>query len=81
MNIKQALDAEHSKALTLSIIKYIGDDADRMVELMTCFFSDEKRLCQRASWAVGYMAEKNQKLLEPYLERMILNLNNRDLPG
>ncbi len=75
MNIKQALEAEHSKALTLRIINYIGDDADRMAELMDCFFSDTYRLCQRASWAVGYMAEKNLLLIEPYLERMILNLN------
>ena len=75
MNIKQALDTEHSKDLTLRIINYIGDDADRMAELMACFFSDQYRLCQRASWAVGYMAEKNPTLLEPYLERMILNLN------
>jgi hypothetical protein len=76
MNIKEALDAEHSKALTLGIINYVGDDADRMAELMDCFFSDHYRLCQRASWAVGYMAEKNPKLIEPYLERIILNLNN-----
>ncbi len=76
MNIKQALEAEHSKALTLRIINYIGDDAERMAELMDCFFADQYRLCQRASWAVGYMAEKNPTLLEPYLERMILNLNN-----
>ena len=33
-------------------------------------------MCQRASWAVGYMAEKQPTLLKPYLERMILNLNN-----
>ena len=76
MNIKQALDTEHSKALTLGIINYIGDDDDRMAELMACFFSDEIRLSQRASWAVGYMAEMNPTLIEPYLERMILNLNN-----
>ena len=75
MDIKQALEAEHSKALTFSIINYIGDDANRMAELMDCFFSDQYRLCQRASWAVGYMAEKQSRLLEPYLERMILNLN------
>ncbi len=75
MNIKQALEAEHSKVLTHRIINYIGDDAERMAELMDCFFSDHYRLCQRASWAVGYMAEKNPMLIEPYLERMILNLN------
>ena len=75
MNIKEALEAEHSKATTFGIINYIGDDADRLAELMACFFSSENRLCQRASWSVGYMAEKNPTLIEPYLERMLLNLN------
>ena len=74
MNIKEALEAEHSKTLTLRIINYIGADTERMAELMACFFSDQYRL--RASWAVGYMAEMNPKLIEPYLEHMILNLNN-----
>ncbi len=76
MNIQAALEAEHSKALTLRILQYIGDDAERLSELMDCFFSKDYRLCQRAAWAVGYVAEKNPTLIEPYLEQMILNLNN-----
>jgi hypothetical protein len=76
MNIQTALQAEHSKALTLRILHYIGDDANRLEELMLCFFSKDYRLCQRASWTVGYVAEKNAALIEPYLERMLLNLNN-----
>lgn len=76
MNIKEALEAEHSKALTVRIINYIGNDSERLAELMACFFSENLRLCQRAAWAVGYMAEKNPTLIEPYLERMLLNLKN-----
>jgi hypothetical protein len=76
MNIQAALNAEHSKALTMRIVQYVGDDADRLAELMVCFFSDNWRLCQRGSWPVVFIAEKNPQLLAPYLERMILNLNN-----
>jgi hypothetical protein len=75
MNIKEALEAEHSKALTMRIIAYIGDDTERFDELMNCFFSENNRLCQRAAWAVGYFGEKNSALIAPYLERMLLNLN------
>lgn len=75
MNIKEALEAEHSKAVTMRIIAYIGDDTERFEELMNCFFSENNRLCQRAAWAVGYFGEKNSALITPYLERMLLNLN------
>ena len=75
MNIKEALEAEHSKALTMRIIAYIGDDTERFDELMNCFFSENNRLCQRTAWAVGYFGEKNTALIAPYLERMLLNLN------
>ena len=75
MNIKESLEAEHSKALTLRIIAYIGDDSERFEELMSCFFSEKYRLSQRSAWAVGDIAEKKSHLFEPYLERMLLNLN------
>ncbi|MBL7814650.1 MAG: hypothetical protein JNL70_06560 [Saprospiraceae bacterium] len=76
MNIKEALEAEHSKTLTLKILDYIGHDLTRLDELMACFFSEQYRLCQRAAWAVGYISERNPTLIEPYLERMLLNLQN-----
>jgi hypothetical protein len=75
MNIKEALEAEHSKPQTMRIIAYIGEDTERFEELMNCFFAENYRLCQRASWAVGDIGDKKTHLLAPYLERMLLNLN------
>ncbi len=75
MNIQQVLEAEHNKPQILRIIAYIGDDTERFDELMNCFFADNYRLCQRASWAVGDIGEKKSHLLEPYLERLLLNIN------
>jgi hypothetical protein len=74
MNIRESLEKEHSKALTLRIITYIGNDATRMSELMACFFDAEWRVCQRAAWAVGLIGEKQPHLIAPYLEQMLLNL-------
>jgi hypothetical protein len=75
MNIQEALEAEHNKPQIMRIIAYIGDDTERLDALMNCFFSEKYRLCQRASWAVGDIGDKKSHLLEPYLERMLLNLN------
>jgi hypothetical protein len=74
MNIRESLEQEHSKALTLRIVAYIGNDANQMAELMACFFDAEWRICQRAAWAVGLIGEKQPQLIEPYLEQMLLNL-------
>jgi hypothetical protein len=74
MNIRESLEQEHSKALTLQIIAYIGNDASHIAELMACFFDKEWRICQRAAWAVGMIGEKQPSLIEPYLEQMLLNL-------
>ncbi len=74
MNIRENLEQEHSKALSLRIIDYIGNDTTRMSELMSCFFDKNARICQRSAWAVGMIGEKNAPLIEPYLEQMLLNL-------
>jgi hypothetical protein len=71
MNIRENLEQEHSKVMTLRILDYIGQDAERMAELMTCFFDEEWRICQRAAWAVGLLGETQPQLVEPYLEKML----------
>lgn len=41
---------------------------------MDCFFGRDWRICQRATWAVGLIGEKNPTLIAPYLEQILLNL-------
>ncbi len=74
MNIRESLEQEHSKAMTLRIVAYIGNDANRLEELMTCFFDGNWWMCQRAAWPMSFVGEKNPTLIEPYLERILLNL-------
>ena len=47
----------------------------RMDELMNLFFDEDLRICQRASWPVGLLADKNPRLIEPYIKKMLDNLD------
>lgn len=78
MNIRERLEAEHSKTLTATIVKYVGDDKNRFKELMTLFFDGEYRLAQRAAWPLSYIAIEHPKLLNPYFEKFVKKL---ETPG
>ena len=47
----------------------------RLAELMDLFFDEDLRTCQRASWPVGLLADKNPQLIEPYIKKMLDNLD------
>ena len=79
MNIREALEAEHSKAQAMRIVAYIGDDTARLDELMLLFFDNNYRISQRAAWSVSWLADSKPTLILPYLERMILNVKNEKL--
>jgi len=74
MNIKERLEAEHSKSLTTAIVKYVGDDKKRFKELMNVFFNAEQRLTQRAAWPMSFIAIEYPQLLNPYFDRLIKQL-------
>lgn len=58
----------------IAIVNSIIDEAYSMEELMECFFSNDLRICQRAAWPVGMIAEKAPQLLDPYIAAMLENL-------
>jgi len=74
MNIREELEREHSTASRNRIIDYV-DDENKMKELMDCFFSDDLRICQRASWPLTFIARKSPWLFNPYHERLVANLD------
>ena len=76
MDIKSAFQKEHSKALTVRIVHYIGTDPERFKELMILFFGKDNRLSQRASWAVGFCGLAHPELIYPHLKQMVANLDN-----
>ncbi|MDN5210682.1 hypothetical protein QQ020_01445 [Fulvivirgaceae bacterium BMA12] len=76
MNLKKALLKDHSRAHALYLADYIRQDEDRFGELMQLFFDEPYLITQRAAWVVGICGEKHPSLIMPYLEKMILNLDN-----
>ncbi len=79
MDIRQALQSEHSKRQTAAIVAYIGDDAGRFAELMKVFFAGEYRLTQRAAWPMSNCAEQHSQLIQPYLPRLLKCLDRGDM--
>jgi hypothetical protein len=71
MNLRAAILKEHSKAQTMKIVKFIGNDAKKFKALMDLFFNAEYRVVQRSAWAVNMCAENHPGLIKPYLEKMI----------
>lgn len=81
MNIFHQLEKEHSKENSLSIVSYIGNDAERFAELMNCFFAETKdyRVPQRAAHALSLTFDKRPDLILPYREKLIQNLEDTNL--
>ena len=79
MNIRQALQAEHSKPQTMRIVAYIGADKKRFAELMKIFFAGEYRLTQRAAWPMNYCAEAQPQLIQPYWPKLLDCLSRKDV--
>jgi hypothetical protein len=76
MDIAAALKKEHSKPLTLKIVKYVGNDKTRVKELLEIFLNSEYRITQRAAWPLSYVAIDNPKLIEPYFSKLIGKLKD-----
>jgi hypothetical protein len=74
MNLKTRLENEHSKSLTLAIIKYVGDDARRFKILMDLVLGSDTLLSQRASWPLSSIAIDHPELLKPYVSKLIKKL-------
>jgi hypothetical protein len=66
---------KNKKDIVLNVLNAVLDEPDRMEELMECFFDENLRLCQFASWPVGMIADHNPDLILPYLEKMLVNLD------
>jgi hypothetical protein len=74
MNLQKALLSEHSKAQTIKIVHFIGDNPERFKELMHLFFDPDYRTTQRAAWVMSGCVQKHPSLVTPYLNKMINNL-------
>lgn len=83
--------AEHSKAQTMRLVKWVGHDAERLEILMEIFLNNppsaplpEGRgyqyiFTQRSAWAVRYIGEKAPEIMATWLDRLIENLHKKPL--
>lgn len=79
MNLKAALLKENSKKQTLLIAATIATNPKLFEEAMEVFFANEYILTQRCAAVINACFEKNPKLIEPYLLKLIDNLSKKGL--
>lgn len=75
--LTEALLAEHSKAQTMRIVHWIGDDAERVAAMMDIFLGDTYRLTQRGAWVVRYVAEAHPERMAPYYPVLLEALDRK----
>ncbi|MBA3665762.1 MAG: hypothetical protein H0W61_16390 [Bacteroidetes bacterium] len=78
MDLKAAIEAEHSKSQTNKIVRYIGDDKKKFKELVTVFLQSEYRVTQRAAWPLSEIAIAHNDLIVPYLKKLVEILKATD---
>ena len=76
MDIASHLEKEHSKALTLRIVQYIGANPKRLADLMDVYLGKNPKLAQRAAWVLGHFDENNSEMVLPYVSQMLEKVAN-----
>lgn len=76
MNLREAILQEHSRAHTLAISQWVGDNPQRIAALMQLFMHGEYRVVQRAAWIVSYVARSQPALMAPYLPQLVQRMQD-----
>jgi hypothetical protein len=67
LNLKKAIEREHSKNQAIKIVQFIGSDTSRFSELVQIFLDGPYRITQRASWPLSKCVEQHPELITPHL--------------
>lgn len=79
MNLAETIPERYSQIEFKPIIDWIGGSDERFAELMEVFFDGNTRKNQYAASIMIHCVDKWKYLLNPYLERLILNLQKPNL--
>ncbi|MEZ4886078.1 MAG: hypothetical protein R3E32_15190 [Chitinophagales bacterium] len=79
MDIRTTLLQKHSKANTMQIVDFIGDDQTRFDELMELLLNGEPLVVQRAAWAVGHCGVTYPRLIHKHFQSMIDKLKQPNI--
>ena len=74
MDIKNALLADRTKEYYETLAKQIGSDNILLGELVDLVTTKDKKISNRAAWVLSKCADRNIKLITPYLKPLINNL-------
>ena len=76
--LKQLVTKPHNKQTINEIIEYIGSSPDLFAELMHYFLGNNTRITQLTSWAVGHIGELQPKLIRPFHQELMQQLQRSD---
>jgi hypothetical protein len=72
--LTEQLLIEHSKPQALRLVKWIGQDADRLAALLELFLGNNYRLSQRAAWVISSIADRAPHMVELWLPQMVAKM-------
>jgi hypothetical protein len=72
--LTEQLLLEHSKRQALRLVKWIGQDPERLGALLEIFLGDNYRLSQRAAWVLSLFADRSPQLMHLCLPQMVAKM-------
>ncbi|NOT52623.1 MAG: hypothetical protein HOP10_15270 [Chitinophagaceae bacterium] len=79
MDLRETILAKHSKATTMTIVKWIGNNQLRFDELFDLFLNDQPLVTQRAAWPLSYAVTGHPQLISKHFGKLLKNLDKPNL--
>ena len=79
MKFRELLDKEHTKTTNTAIVNEICSQPKKMDELMQIFIDGPLKITQRAAWPLGFIAQREPKLLTNYYPLLIAQLHQKEV--
>lgn len=80
MDIRTEILKEHSKENSEHVAAWVGNDAERMKELIDHFLHDEYRVVQRLAQVVGKIGDHHPELIQQHLDTLVQRMQEDGLP-
>lgn len=72
--LNDQLRREHSRAHSVRLAEWIGNDAERFAALMKILLGADYRLGQRSAWVLFFVAQKSPELLTRWWPEMVAKM-------
>lgn len=76
MDIRAEILKTHSKANSEAVAAWVGNDAQRMQQLMHIFMHDEYKVVQRAAHAIGKIGDKHPQHIERHIDELVKRMKD-----